>query len=199
MDTLLENGIEDAAAMHVGRALSIDEQWQRIQGWRDYLHEHELEDRPILNSINAQWYALMDTTGMTEVEYGRGKGLRFISGSPLGALFYFVDMGIYPPPELLLGLHDAWTRYMGSGGRISMEDAFFGPSKKGGGNYAKRNRSKFKRMAMALEFAELLRDGKPRKEIAEIISNRRDGKPDADSILRMFRGFNGFTGPKAEK
>lgn len=179
--------------------LSLMEQWQQVERWHRVLEDERVDDYPVLASFNVAWdelNSLYEYNGESVIE--RGGDLRRVSGSPFSTLFYFVDMGFYPPPELLLSLQDAWNRYIAAMGVMSLEEAFFGQTKKGLGNYAARKRSALRKMRMRLEFDRMLRAGMARTEIAEEMSNRMGGKPDADSILRSMRGFNGFSAKRAD-
>lgn len=172
--------------------LSINEQWDAVESWHQLLQNDSCDDYPILASFNKAWGALNDIYSFDNgpfMKRGRDCGA---SDSPLSTLFFYVEMGFYPPPELLLALSDAWHRYRQASGAYGLEDAFFGKSKKGAGNYSKRARSRSRMTWITLEFNELLREGKTRTQCAELISERLGGKPDADSILRGLRGFNGF-------
>lgn len=193
---IIEKMSRTARDAQEGRALTVDKQWSEIQQWRDYLED--IDDVPALESMCSQWSSIKDATGMDDDEYGRGSDLSRTAGTPLAALFYFIDMGFYPPPELLLGLHDAWLRYIGSNGKLSLEDTFLGPSQKGGGNFAKRRNAKLKKIYMTMNFCQKLREGKSRIQAAEEISTWLGGKPDPDSILRMMRGIGASVGTRRD-
>ncbi|WHZ20704.1 MAG: hypothetical protein OJF55_002853 [Rhodanobacteraceae bacterium] len=138
--------------------------------------------------MNEAWdelQPLYEVNGKCIVE--RGADLQRVSSSPLSALFYFVDMGFYPPPELLFALHDCWETYESAGGRTSLEQAFLGKTVQKSGNYAKRQNAKFQRMVMRWNFEKYIQDGLTRTQAAEIISEVWGGKPEPESILRMFR------------
>jgi len=100
------------------RPMSVAEQWQRIAGWQvcdGFSPSVELDDA---------WKRLEMTYGETLVP--RGAKLSRLSDSPLAALFFLTEMGLYPPPELLLGLRECWTTYLNGAGEISLEEAFLG-------------------------------------------------------------------------
>ncbi len=148
----------------------------------------KLESTPVLEGMNAAWNTLepiYDLYGKKTIE--RGEKLRHVSNSPLSTLFYFIDMGFYPPPELLLALHDCWDTYQAGYGHISLEQAFFGNSRQKSGNYAKRNGARFERMAMRWIFDGLISKGVSRTQAAEAVSAQFGGKLEPESILRIFR------------
>lgn len=181
---------------------TIEEQWKQVADWHAFLEADRHSDYPVLRSLSESWDELDSQYVIGDRHFiERGESLRNVAGSPLSALFYFIDMGFYPPPELLLTLLDCWDAYEAGGGKTSLEEAFLGRSRQSAGNYAKRQHAKSKKFAMRWEFDSLLRTGMKRADVAEAVSIKFGGKPDADSILRMMRGFHGFRAraAKAEK
>lgn len=195
----LDGVARDVQEALAGKPLSVEDQWQAVDDWYRYLEDNRSEDRPFASSFNEAWDELDSLYQINgEPIMKRGSDCR-AADTPLATLSYYVDMGFYPPPELLLALNDAWQRYITAGGQMTLEEAFFGPAKKGSGNYAKRKHRRFRLFWLRMEFDRMLRDGKARLEIAEELSSRLGGKPDADSILRMMRGFNGLFARHAEE
>ncbi len=63
--------------------------------------------------------------------------------TPIESLNYWLEIPRYPPIEVLLAISDAFDIYIAAGGSLSLEDVFFGLTKKGIGNYAaQRKRDK---------------------------------------------------------
>jgi len=180
------------------RPFSLDEQWKQVADWHAFLTDDRANEYPVLNGMNYSWEVLeplYQLNGKKIIE--RGEELKSIARSPLSALFYFIDLGFYPPPELLLALLDCWEIYEAGGrGRISLEEAFLGRASPKAGNYAKRSAARFRRMMMRYNFDELLREGATRMQAAEAVSAQFGGKPEPESILRMFRGRNPVPVPK---
>lgn len=58
--------------------------------------------------------------------------------SPVESLQFWRSLPSYPPPEVLMAIEDAFAVYFRAEGRLSLEEVFFGPVKKGVGNYAAR-------------------------------------------------------------
>jgi hypothetical protein len=85
---------------------------------------------------------------------------------------------------------------MANQGNVSLEEAFLGKAVKKSGNFSKRRSTNMSRLIMSFNFERLLRQGASRNEAAEIVSAANGGKPEPESLLRMFRGI-GKT--KAEK
>lgn len=176
-----------------GNSHSIAEQWRAAGEWHARLEDGGVDNCPALASLNDVWReldAIQQYNGKSI--FDRGEELSLLADSPLAALFYSVDMGFYPPPELMLALLDCWERYLASKGGMSLDDAFLGGSTKGAGNYAKRKNKRLRDNLMRVQFSQLLRGGLSRAEAAERVSIEFPGSPDADSVLRMFRGFSGF-------
>lgn len=57
---------------------------------------------------------------------------------PIEALSHWLEIPRYPPIEVLMAISDAFDIYMDASGALTLEDVFFGPTKKGVGNYAAR-------------------------------------------------------------
>ena len=189
-DIMSERAAKDARLA----PFSVQEQWGQVQVWYQYLLDRE--GREVAGGLMPSWDALSDA-GLSPGGVPRGEALKEIGKSPFSVLFHFIDMGFYPPPELLLALMYTWETYLLAAGDMSLEEAFFGPARRGAGNFAKRSHSLHRKAHMALYFAQLVKEGKSRLEAAELVSARHNGKPDADSILRMLRGFP--AGQQAEK
>ena len=164
---------------------SLEEQWQQVANWYALL-EHERKDpESPYNGFNDSWDRIV-SEGHTVDE--RGQALSNTAPSPIETLSYMLDMGFYPPPELLMAIIDCFDAYMANGGKITLEEAFFRRPKKSAGNYAKRRSSRSRNFALKMEFIGFLNEGHSRIEAAEKVSVLLDGGVDADSILRMMRG-----------
>jgi len=62
------------------------------------------------------------------------------SSNCIEELDFAIDMPRFPAPEVLIAISEAFRVYMAAGGALELEDVFFGPAKKGVGNYAARKR-----------------------------------------------------------
>jgi hypothetical protein len=189
-----ENNNPEKMARHVGqdgsiKPLPLEEQWQQMERWHRFLQTKRNEpDSTLASLINAWEFMDAEFNPNNEWNIERGAEIRRTNGAPLGALAHFLELGLYPPPELLLTLADCWNCYMENAGHITLEEAFLGKPRKSAGNYAKQRKSRFSRVRIKLDFVNLLSEGKSGTEAAEIISQRLGGKPDADSLLRVLRG-----------
>src|SRR5690606_20370602 len=81
------------------RPFSIDEQWQQIDDWHRFLESDNAGDYPVIDGLNYAWEQVEPDyriAGKSVIE--RGHELRKVSETPLAALFYFIELGMYPPP-----------------------------------------------------------------------------------------------------
>ena len=70
---------------------------------------------------------------------------------PLALFFLYVSYGFYPPPELLIALHEAFEAYQKEKGRLTLEEAFFGKPVQRAGTYAQRSAARGKVFSIAFE------------------------------------------------
>jgi hypothetical protein len=111
--------------------------WQAVRQNRRLLKNSE--NYPFLSGLELSWQTL-------EEEYNEeGRISRInrerderVADTPLNAFLYYIEMGFYPPPEILLAIQKCFEIYMRGSGYIKLEEAFFGNSPKGKGIYAKR-------------------------------------------------------------
>lgn len=75
--------------------------------------------------------------------------------NPLGKLAYFMEFGIYPPPELLLKISEIYEVYMLQAGKVDLEESFYGKPIKGIGSFSRREAKKqdvkFLEMTLSME------------------------------------------------
>ena len=64
---------------------------------------------------------------------------KILKDEVLPAIFFYLELGYYPPPELLMLLHERFDVYMAGKGEVSLEEVFFGPPHRKAGNYAARS------------------------------------------------------------
>ena len=119
------------------------------------------------------------------------------TSNPISTLMHCIDQGVYPPPELLLVLHDCYMEYMGE--HSDLETAFFGRPRQRSGNFAKRRYKSFLDFRVKMTFSKHLKSGSSRAEAAESTVNEIGLEKDADSLLRELRGFHGFGCNRSEK
>lgn len=61
-----------------------------------------------------------------------------LTETPLETFMACLLNGYYPPPEILFSIYGCFERYIECGGKISLEEAFFGRKKRGVGNWSAR-------------------------------------------------------------
>ena len=123
----------------IKKLLKESNTWELVRYHRKQLLNSE--GYPFLNSLENSW-------GLLEKEYNSncvsGELIIYrdrdekMADEPLGAFLYYVDMGVIPPPEILLTLMDSFNLYYEGKGELSLEECFFGKSPKGRGNKSKR-------------------------------------------------------------
>lgn len=153
-----------------------------------------------LDSLNQSWELLSEfySEGFDGELIIRSDDER-TSETPIGAFRYYIEMGFYPPPEILMAIADAFEMYFKTSGKLSLEEAFFGPEKKWVGNKAVRKAkdSIFKNFNLFVQLARR-RSNKcdlplpPAENLAEDYFNSNFMKhnnsiPDIDTFLRNYR------------
>ena len=182
------------------RPRSVGDQWTAVQEWYEFLESNK-GDESWVDGYNEAWESiapLYEYKGKSCVD--RGAECRSAE-TPLATLFYFVEMGFYPPPELLLALSDAWKSYEQCSGYVSLEEAFLGPTKKKAGNYARRHCGRMVKLRMAWQMTTLVRQGLTRIAAAERIAKdwERDGfHYEPETIVRTIKTF-AFGKPEVPK
>jgi len=138
--------------------------WERVAYWQERLRD--CDNYPVLAGLESAWQVLSATY---KGAIRRANDER-CSDTPLAALFYYVEMGFYPPPELLLALHDAYQVYETSRGHISLEEVFFGPPRRKAGTYANRRAAWFQRVIWGIKLHRLIRKGHTKAHAAELVA-----------------------------
>lgn len=159
------------------------------------------EDFPVLDGLESSWQHLEDfynsDAGQTIIDRREDERL---AESPLKAFTYYIELGFYPPPEIMLAVNDCFSVYNMCCGEIELEEAFFGARPKGKGNQAKRSTkgSLFKQFYFHVGFERVKEKNKnlPPKSLAKIAEEFWDNDflgesegdpPDIDSFLRGYR------------
>lgn len=145
-------------------------QFHKLKFWHRYLRSRRQHAIPTpVDRLDAAWRTLAATEdyrlhsdyllrGATHNGYDR-KPL-----PPLAQLFDYVEAGLYPPPELLLTLWEAWFGYMQAEGKL--ENAFFGPPVPKAGNYAARALAARKKVGVRIALYDGIKASKSKKAIA---------------------------------
>lgn len=165
----------------VRRRKELSNLWDVVSRTREELET--LANRPVLDSLSASWRVLDDFYGGLIERADK----HHVASTPFEALFFYLEMGFYPPPELLLALSSMWAMYLRGGGKLSLEEVFLGRAVKKGGNFAQRRHTWAKYIHMGVQLEVLEEEGYSTIEAAEIVSERFGGKPEPESIVRLVR------------
>lgn len=87
--------------------------------------------------------------------------------NPLSELVMWLRLGCYPPPEVLIGLHQRFGRYLQARGKMDLETALIERPKQRAGNFAKRLALHARDVALAWEVGNQERDGGSHEAAAE--------------------------------
>lgn len=103
-----------------------------------------------------------------------------------------LDWGILPPPETLLLLHDALTRYLRANGDLSLDEAFFGKPHKKNSSYAMAWGSNHEKMSAVATHIGLSKISPKKMTQLEAVESMlsdfyRDFDTDPESLLRAWR------------
>ncbi len=177
--------------------------------WAFVREERELMDAnnfPALDDLDATWELISS-------EYGgiveRSADER-IAETPLGAFLYYIDCGLYPPPEILLSVQNCFESFLNSGGKYELEDVFFDSDrKKGIGNYAAQ-----KAQYWRYEHLFMCEQGEQRKSTVDSTYKKKsltenaeylfdllgiDDVADIDNFLRGYRRWKKRNGTVVKK
>lgn len=182
------------------RPITLDEQWQNIESWYQYLcRELDPERDAWLLGLVEQWQAAESFHAAKGKRMKRGAALR--GAGPMQApMFRFIQMissGVYPPPELLLGLESCFQAYLAGGGELAFEETYFGPVVRGAGNFSRRYASTLYNESVPKLVALMMSKGFKRSDAAEwLATNIYDGKPSAESLTRMTHGVSPARAPQ---
>jgi hypothetical protein len=191
--------------------------WEEVRKIRCDFTRDDVDDYPYYSGLNHTWETLCETVyagepfGQTDPIVRRDSD-ELTAKTPLGAFQYYMDIGIYPPPELLVWLSNTFTDYYQGMGKLELEEVFFGKPKPALGNAASRKskESLFRSFSMEISFEGLSAKHQKRKRLSmqalavnlfkkrgEIISMIEeealghvaitDGFPDVETFLRNWR------------
>jgi len=92
------------------------------------------ENYPALNGLETTWQ-LLNAEGDYEALKLRNDDQ--YQSTPLDQFLYCIEMGFYPPPEVLLAISQCFNYYLSRTGKVELEDVFFSENRKRGvGNHA---------------------------------------------------------------
>ena len=108
-----------------------------------------------------------------------------VADNPISAFSYYVEMGKYPPPEIMIDVMLGFNTYLESKGDISLDQAFLGIT------HSKYKSISFEQQS-ALKYAEFDRfvyngQFKSLDDAAELFLSNISYEIDQDSYLRDYR------------
>lgn len=98
-----------------------------------YVHD----DYPVMSGLEHAWRLL-------EKDYEVVKREEHPSDNPISSFEYYVDLGFYPPPEIMMIIGDALRLYFSGAGQLSLDEIFFGEKHKKTTSFAYRKHKRFK-------------------------------------------------------
>lgn len=153
--------------------------WERVAFWRQMLARRR-ETTPAFDSLESAWEKLDEHYhGVVKREGERA------AETPAEALFFHVEIGMYPPPELLLAVDEAYRVYLEGRGTLTLEECFFGRPPRKGGVLAKRRGTRSRYVHWGIKMQGYIEDGHSQIRAAEMVSEDLGGKPEPESILRL--------------
>jgi hypothetical protein len=114
------------------RAATTSNTWEAAVTYASILQASQAEDRPGLHDLEAAWSLLTNFYGSDEdgnPDIDRATAGKPTS-TPIEMFDYYVDVGIYPPPEIMLCIADCFRKYFSAEGKLSLDECFFGSAHK---------------------------------------------------------------------
>jgi hypothetical protein len=151
---------------------------------------YELDAFPFFSALESGWRSIEEGCKFHEEDRHRTS-----FKSPLESFSYNVDLGFYPPPEILLCLQSCFQIYFNSKGTKSLDEIFFGaPHKKlSSPSYLQANRSKYFTFKFFFENVDSCLDidlkGKSLVERAEAYLNSSFSEENNDDPETFLRGY----------
>lgn len=171
--------------LDIFRGLDIKREDRNISvaEWREYLENCGEKDS--FSNLEQSWQTLSNSDDLDE--WIRDD---MVCDEPCAAMFFHINCGLYPPPELLLTVADMFDIYMKGEGAISLEEAFFGKPTRNAGIYAARSTDEYKLYELALEQFRNKDSSMTKLEIAERHIEKYKLHIEPESLLRAFRRWD---------
>lgn len=108
--------------------------WERVREIREDL----LSNKTVLSEMENSWQLITRSSAMSlkldgPIDPNDPIGMRDdekTSSTPLNAFRYFLDIGLFPPPEILLAIAECFERYFQAEGQLELEEVFFSRPRK---------------------------------------------------------------------
>lgn len=156
---------------------------RRLEDWHQFLASKHCKEHPVLHALEEDWQRIGSASE-------RGKELTDIAGdtSLMETLRYYIDFGMYPPPEVLLTILDLWEIYVAYKGSITLEEIFItGSSKPKAGNPIIQEDNQEADMRLFSRYDSYIDGGCTQIEAARKIKSEFHMKAEEESIVRMMR------------
>jgi hypothetical protein len=108
---------------------------ETLEKWRSRIDSGE---EPTLNSLEQQWQTIAEHGTPVKTFEDPLDNFEFPPVDIVGDFLTWIDAGMYPRPEVVLGMAEAFHDYLDSKGEAKLEDVFFGTSRQKSGNYSAR-------------------------------------------------------------
>ena len=122
--------------------------WGRVREIREDL----ISNKSVLSEMEDDWLLITKSSAMNlksdePIDPKDPFGMRDdekTSSTPLNAFRYFLDIGVFPPPEILLAIAECFERYFQAEGQLELEEVFFSRPRKQriGNNSAQESRDR---------------------------------------------------------
>ncbi len=154
-----------------------------------------LDESMFINCLRFQW---IDNEDITSIEERRDP--KKIAPTAVEVFSYYLELGIIPPPEILLTIHSMFSTYFTHRGALSLDDIFFGKPKRGVGNYAAQSAHRlgpYAQFHSHMSMPKAKSSGKSMEEHASDFFIEQSewhqklgldySSPDVDTFLRQYR------------
>jgi hypothetical protein len=166
--------------------MDAKEQWELVAELRRELQRTD-EERP-WPGLESDWQRL-DISGSPYLDRDNANLSDYVLPS---IVTWLENIDAYPPPEMMLALHELFRQYMNAAGALTLEEVFFGKPKQRQGSYAAR-RSKFdvREIGFSLAFHGGKHKGMSDAQAAAYaqceVEQKFNKTMDADTMLRKMR------------
>lgn len=111
---------------------------EKVNAYREKLKASYVhDDYPVMVGLEHAWRLL-------ERDYEVINREEHPSNNPISSFEYYLDLGFYPPPEIMMVLGDALRLYFASAGQFSLDEVLFGEKHKKTSSFAYKKHKKFK-------------------------------------------------------
>lgn len=111
---------------------------EKVNAYREILKASYVhDDYPVMSGLERAWRLL-------EKDYEVVNRVEQPSDNPISSFEYYLDLGFYPPPEIMMVLADALRLYFSGSGNLSLDEILFGEKHKKTSSFAYKKHKKFK-------------------------------------------------------